>query len=195
MLCSRERPDVEVHAIEPAPAVYEVLARNTAALPNVQTHCVAVRGPADVAAGPATLHYYPGMPGESTFHAEESAAQQAVLGRRPHASVPVQCGSVTLSALMRTEQLARVALLKVDVEGDELGVLESVTSADDWARIAQVVVEVHDVAGRKDAAVALLQARGFHVAVRAVTSEVVDGYETIVPAELRLFLLYARRAP
>ena len=50
-----------------------------------------------------------------------------------------------LSELLREEMPSRerVALLKVDVEGDELEVLRGVSSDADWGRIKSVAVETH----------------------------------------------------
>jgi hypothetical protein len=49
-----------------------------------------------------------------------------------------------------------VALLKIDVERAELDVLRGIESREQWARIQQVVAEVHDIDGRLDAIIALL---------------------------------------
>ena len=53
-----------------------------------------------------------------------------------------------------------VSLLKVDVEGGELGVLRGIRDAKDWRRIQQVVAEVHDVEGRVEVVCALLRGAG-----------------------------------
>jgi hypothetical protein len=74
------------------------------------------------------------------------------------------CDVRTLSEVIRTYQVDRVDLLKVDVEGSEWEVLAGVEPTV-WERIQQVVVEVHDVAGRVNQIAELLQAHGFHLAV------------------------------
>ncbi|KAG2435614.1 hypothetical protein HYH02_011904 [Chlamydomonas schloesseri] len=51
---------------------------------------------------------------------------------------------VALGALMREQRLERVDLLKVDVERAELQVLAGL-APEDWARVRQVVMEVHDL--------------------------------------------------
>ena len=185
--------NVRVHALEPAPAAYAALVRNVAACPHVTTYPLALRAPADAQAGTARLHYYAAMPGESTFWPAESAEQQARLGQPPHSAAVVPCAVTTLSTFMRDAGIERVALLKIDVEGDELGVLQGLASPHDWRRIAQAVLEVHDIHGRKQAILALLRQNGFAVTVRAARSQTVRGYRTVVPAALRLFVLYARR--
>jgi len=192
MLCAREQPGVDVHALEPVPVTHDVLARNVADCPRVYTHRLALRGPAAAERGAATLAYYPAMPGESTFHPDENAAQQELLARPPHRAELIQCDVATLSGFLAQQGIRRVGLLKVDVEGDEAEVLAGIADAD-WPRIDQVVVEVRDVDGRKAAIAALLRARGFTVRERAERSEVVAGYATVIPSTLRLYLLYAVR--
>jgi FkbM family methyltransferase len=53
----------------------------------------------------------------------------------------------TISSLIQAHGLARVDLLKVDVEGDEFCVLEGVRS-EHWPLIKAVSMEVLDVHGR-----------------------------------------------
>lgn len=53
-----------------------------------------------------------------------------------------ECPLTSVSSLMREQGLARVDLLKVDVERAELEVLQGVAPAD-WPRVRQVVAEVH----------------------------------------------------
>ena len=74
----------------------------------------------------------------------------------------VSCRVETLSRVIHALGIERVDLLKVDVEGAEWDVLSGI-SARDWARIGQVVAEVHDEDGRVARVVALLQAHGFSV--------------------------------
>jgi FkbM family methyltransferase len=92
----------------------------------------------------------------------------------------------------------RINLLKVDVEGDELGVLRGMGKGD-WARVDQVVVEVHNVreAGtdRLLAVVGLLIDAGFgqtHVErQKSVLHD--DGFLAFVPPQLALFYVYGVR--
>ena len=51
-------------------------------------------------------------------------------------------------------------MLKVDVEGLELAVLESIED-EWWPRVRRVIVEVHDLGARCDKVLALLRAKGF----------------------------------
>lgn len=87
----------------------------------------------------------------------------------------------------------QIDLLKVDVEGDELAVLEGV-SKDDWPRIRQVAVEVHDSLGRLKATVSLLERAGFAVTVEPQkTEQLPGGYLSVVPLGLAMYYVYASR--
>ena len=84
---------------------------------------------------------------------------------------PAEFGAATtasrrLSTVLREQEIARVDLLRVDVDGAELSVLRGVESAD-WARIDQVVVTVEDDA-RAAVVETLLRARGYAVALTPV---------------------------
>ena len=72
------------------------------------------------------------------------------------------CGVRTLSRVMREAGVEHIDLLKVDVEKSEMEVLAGIEE-EDWAKIRQVAVEVHDTDGRLERVQALLETRGFHV--------------------------------
>ncbi len=75
----------------------------------------------------------------------------------------VACEVTTVSAAMRTYDIDRIDLLKVDVEGAEYEVLEGIEDAD-WPRIRQVALEVH-VDGDEHRVRSFLEGKGFDVAV------------------------------
>ena len=102
------------------------------------------------------------------------------------------CAQGTVSELIARHALRRVDLLKVDVEGDELLVLRGV-GADDWPKVQQVAVEVHDVHGRLDAFVALLRRHRFATTVVAQATSTEKGYRMVVPPALKLFYVYGVR--
>ncbi|MEP7339283.1 MAG: amino acid adenylation domain-containing protein [Acidobacteriota bacterium] len=73
----------------------------------------------------------------------------------------------TMSEVIRAENINRIDLLKIDVQRAELDVLKGIEAAD-WARIRQVVMEVHDgegqeTEGRIQAIETLLSRHGFTV--------------------------------
>lgn len=98
----------------------------------------------------------------------------------------------TVSEIADAFRATCITLLKVDVEGDELEVLQGIRN-DLWSSIQQVVLEVHDVYGRLEAIKRVLKAQGFRVHVRQQQTSVVDGYCMFVPDELRMFYVHATR--
>ncbi|WP_165777612.1 non-ribosomal peptide synthetase [Amycolatopsis antarctica] len=75
-----------------------------------------------------------------------------------------ECRVRRLGDVLREHDLDRVDLLKIDVEKSELEVLAGL-DAEDFARIAQVVVEVHDRDGRLGEVVQVLESHRYRVRV------------------------------
>jgi hypothetical protein len=76
-----------------------------------------------------------------------------------------RCRLETLSQVLAESGAADVDLVKIDVEGAEEQVLAGIAD-EDWGRLRQFVIEVHDVDGRLDRMTALLERRGYRT-VRA----------------------------
>jgi FkbM family methyltransferase len=76
----------------------------------------------------------------------------------------VTCELWTLSDFLREQALTRVDLLKVDAEQSEQHILAGLAE-EDWPKIRQVVVEVHQGEKATQAMMALLRQRGFRTAV------------------------------
>ncbi len=94
----------------------------------------------------------------------------------------------TLSECIREERVERIDLLKVDVQRAEMDVLAGL-EPQDWEKVRQVVMEVHDEPGRRSKGrirdiTALLEGKGFEVV--AEQDEVMSGTDR--------YNLYARRA-
>jgi acyl carrier protein len=70
----------------------------------------------------------------------------------------------TVSQIIGEEHIGVVDLLKIDVENSEYFVLEGIGEAD-WRKIRNVIIEVHDIEGRLDRIVSLLEKRGYSVIV------------------------------
>ncbi len=84
------------------------------------------------------------------------------------------------------EKISRVDVLKVDVEGAELKVLQGLSAAD-WRKVQQVVLEVENFA-TKDAICALLEGKGFG------TSWVPSERERSPGVQSEVCMVYASRA-
>lgn len=98
----------------------------------------------------------------------------------------VRCPLETIESVIRREGVKQVDLLKVDVEGAELEVLQGLGS-DSWPLVRQVVLEGHDKDGRLEAIKTLLKKNGFS----QITCEVPP---LAVERKLNNFILHARRA-
>lgn len=193
-------PHSKVFAFEPVPPIFDVLSANIARhAPGQVTPLQMAMGRTE---GSLQMTYYPRSPALSTAHPDIWGEQAELLthavqgGARHSTEVPLlgrllprfaarliarylrgqaqqlEVPKGTVSTLMREQGLTSVDLLKVDVEGAELEVLEGVAN-EHWPHIRRVVAEVHDVDGRVEKISALLRAAGFqHLKV-----EVEPGFE------------------
>ena len=170
-------PGVSVHSFEPAPAPFGALAENR------RFHRVAGtchRTALSDTPGTAPFTYYPRTTVMSGFHADAEA--DAALTRRylrnsgfaqsdadwmtegKYVSTTVDTPVTTLSAVIEALRLPRVALLKIDVEKNELNVLQGLRDGD-WPRVGRIVAEVHDIDGRIQRVEALLSDHGFQAVI------------------------------
>ena len=208
--CQQCEPS-KVYAFEPIPANYEVMRLNTA-LYGVRVRTFAC----GLASRPGTAEFtfYPNAAGLSSRFADPDvdrhtvAAALGALGESQGleplsgdeveaaldeylASEKCTCSLRALSDVIREEGIERIDLLKVDVEGSEIEVLEGIAD-EDWPKIGQLVLEVHGdphLARCRE----ILGGHGFDVTVEDFL--VLDGNggptgeNTGVP---RFYMLYAR---
>lgn len=184
----RHFPGTRIIAFEPVPEVFEVLSANVELHQvDAKLHACALGG----ATGEATFTFYPNNSVMSGMYADdtddrattrtflgnknptlfEDAAATPAIGRHVDAMFTrlfkartFQCPVRTLSDVLAEAQVDRVDLLKIDVEKAELEVIRGIADSD-WARIRQVVIEVHDRDGRLAALQAKLTGLGYQVAV------------------------------
>ena len=71
----------------------------------------------------------------------------------------VTCQMQTLSQFIRDHRIGRIDLLKVDAEKAELEIFRGI-EAQDWPKIQQIVVDVHDLDQRLETMTALFQQYG-----------------------------------
>ena len=215
-----ENPRATVIAIEPAPQLFAILERNLDHhFDTGAAECV--RALMLDEPGVQTLYYYADAPGESTRNPIERSMQRKRLatamreGSRGGAGSrafceeddadghPIAVEARTLSQVLDAARLSSalsastIALLKIDVEGDEEQVLHGL-SASRWRTVQQVVIEVHDVDGRLERVCTLLRSHGFRVEATQQRSSTVRGYLIVVPATLKLWYVFAvrvRRSP
>jgi len=100
-----------------------------------------------------------------SFRALATRAAIAYLWR--YSRVDVNLGTLDDAyGMAELDPPAKVDLLKVDVEGLEMGVLRSIPDGW-WSKIQNCIVEVHDIDGRLEEMKAFLVERGFKVKVAA----------------------------
>ena len=90
----------------------------------------------------------------------EQYADEILEGR--FAGVVERCAVRTLSEALRESGWDRLDLLKLDVEKSEWEILSGLRT-EDWPKVQQAVVEVHDLDGRLAALEALFAGHGFAV--------------------------------
>jgi FkbM family methyltransferase len=78
--------------------------------------------------------------------------------------IPFECELRTASSVIRSAGISVIDLLKIDVEGAELDVMQGIET-EQWKIVRQVVAEVHDHEGRLQAVQDLLRSAGFDVTV------------------------------
>mmetsp|Transcript_3843 Transcript_3843/g.8318 ORF Transcript_3843/g.8318 Transcript_3843/m.8318 type:complete len:243 (+) Transcript_3843:3-731(+) len=98
---------------------------------------------------------------DATFR--QKVADPIIKSRLQVAEVEVELQ--TLSQVIAAEGLERVDFLKVDAEGAELDILMGL-KPEDWAKVQQCVVEIHDVDGRRAKIEELFKQNGMQVVGR-----------------------------
>jgi FkbM family methyltransferase len=162
-------PHSTIYSFEPMLPTFEVLefnldlhqARNVKAF----SYGISTHNQTDV-----EFTYYPNLPGNSTIHPHEKQEHLEVLGDAlGQQTVEFLFEGETLKGELRSlssvmDELAigTIDLLKVDVEGEEYSVLAGIADQD-WPKIRQVVLEVHDIDGRLERVCTLLKGQGFDV--------------------------------
>ena len=176
---ARSAANVRIFAFEPGPAAYECLKANIEL--HGQLHGADTRTfecGLSRESGTAEFTFYPNNSVMSGFHADleqDRAATKTFMvnsGFAPrHAElflgakfkkVTFPCRLRTLSEIIDEERVARIDLLKVDVEKSEREVLAGIRE-EHWGLIRQVVVEVHDEQGALDEVHDMLAKHGFEM--------------------------------
>ncbi|GHH96308.1 FkbM family methyltransferase [Streptomyces capillispiralis] len=199
-LCSlymaRTYPEATVYAFEPSPDAFTALAANVSELGLPVVVLPWAVGGTD---GTATMTVYPGATVYSGLyadgtgdHAAISAAIDAAVDTGTEAGTrlageiavarmrgarPAQVTVTGLHGVLARLGGATVDLLKLDAEGAEADILGSLDETD-WARIRQIIMEVHHEAD-VTALVALLTAAGYDCRVESVAALRGTGYRNV----------------
>jgi FkbM family methyltransferase len=177
--------NIRTYTFEPAPPLFEILRTNVGRHGGWSRlyHCGVSSAP-----GTAQLTFYPYSSGMSSFYADEEEEKDVLRTILEHeieekregvgvlegvseefldarfTSQTFDCPLIPLSQIIRQEQVEVIDLLKVDVQKSELEVLRGL-EPEDWSKVRQVVLEVHDLDGQLQAVEDLLQRYGFKVIV------------------------------
>ncbi|KAI9148841.1 FkbM family methyltransferase [Paramyrothecium foliicola] len=183
-------PLAKILAFEPAPQSFSVLQRNldfhNAA--NVQVFPVGLAAKAST----GKLTYFPVVPGNSTLVPEEKKELYKKVSRQRGQEVAnrwfsnpqtVDVKLQRLSAYLNNDtSIDRVDLLKIDVEGAELDVLNGIDDMH-WPLIQSIVLETWESSGIRLRIQHLLESKGFIVA-----------YEEASWAPKEFFMVIAHRS-
>lgn len=145
--------DVNLYAFEPYPGSYALLQRNLAlnGIKNVTAYQKAVWS----TTGELQLDLSPGEPLQ--FNSQETRPENA-------RGIMVTVEAVSLEAVISSEKIKKVNLLKMDCEGAEYEILLS-TPASTFEKIEQIIMEYHDVDAERTHSVLIgnLEAQGYRV--------------------------------
>jgi hypothetical protein len=100
-------------------------------------------------------------------------------------TVEVKARLITLASVIEDQDIERIDILKVDVEGAEIAVLDGVGD-ENWPKVQQAVLEVESFA-KRDRVEAFLRSKGFHTHSFASERERTPGVSSEVS------MVYARR--
>lgn len=176
---------LSIYTFEPAPPLFDLLNFN------VQRNGVGAKlfnfGLSDTSRT-AEFTFYPHSSGMSSFYANKDEEKDVLdslmrnqwesgsgdlepllqyrdeLLEQRFRSEVFSCRLRTLSEVIAEESVGWIDLLKVDVQKSEYDVLAGIVEQD-WKKIGQIVLEVHDLNGRLTQITSLLGTRGFQVIV------------------------------
>ena len=176
--------EYQIFAFEPAPPVYDVLTLN---ILKHGLNVIPVKAGLSNESSKLSFTYYPNSSGYSTFSSnmeeEKALLKQTILNQLgstedyklliAEADSIVdsrfekrvyECETTTVSEIIKQHNLTSIGLMKIDAEKYEYNVLLGIESAD-FARIRQIVVEIHDHNSRVDEIVKLLEENNFETHV------------------------------
>jgi FkbM family methyltransferase len=169
---------IHIYAFEPIPLLYEALNKNFQHI-NVE-HLKAFPFGLGQENATVTFAYHPYATAMSTGYPytqqEQIEFQKTILKNLPETAqeefkpkldllfqnTPVQCQLRKASEVIRENNISKIDLLKIDVEKAELDVMHGFTT-EDWLKVQQLVVEIHNIDNRLNVIQSLLSQNGFNI--------------------------------
>lgn len=142
-------PESKIYAYEPVPQVFDALQANMLEhAPQTQVYNYGVSDKEKTEA----FYFYPGYSVLSGCHVDAKRDKNIIINgnnelekivtERLNECICFQCPMITLSNIIQTHSLQSVDLLKIDVEGSELAILQGISESD-WYKIKYILIEVH----------------------------------------------------
>lgn len=183
--------DVKIFAFEPVKEIFELLKENIYlhSIPN--TFCFNY-GFSSENIPNKQFTFYPHMASNSTTRPDEKLQQREVMYKFLDKNMvdylfqdseETYCQLKTLSSTIRQLGIQSIDLLKIDVEGDEYSILQGIDE-EDWSKIKQIVIEVHDIEDRLNKIYKLLKKYEFNIILEK---------NDLLPSSLNNYNLYASR--
>jgi FkbM family methyltransferase len=181
----QKQKEVDVYMFEPAPPLFEIM-RTNLHLYDLDPKLFACGLSSESKS--ALFTFYPKSSGMSSFYAdtqEEREALQAIMlnqldqgmdgmadimefaddildDRLQHETYVCQVKSI--SEIIVDNGVRHIDLLKIDAQKSELDILKGIQD-DDWSKVKQIVVEVHDLDDRLNKIFGLLSRYGYKVVI------------------------------
>ncbi|MEG3900307.1 MULTISPECIES: FkbM family methyltransferase [unclassified Microcoleus] len=167
-----------IYAFEPVPILFEALNKNFQEID--AKHLKAFPFGLGHENATATFAYHPYATAMSTVYPytqqEQIELQEAIFKNLPETArdefkpmlnsffenEPVQCQLRKASEVIRENNISRIDLLKIDVEKAELDVMRGFTT-EDWLKVQQLVIEIHNLDNRLNIIQSLLSQTGFKI--------------------------------
>ena len=175
--------NTKIYAFEPSPSVFDLLETN---LQLYSVDARLYRAGLSSEGRPMTMTFYPKFSFLSGIYADLADDKEVVRSFiRKHGengkedvdsevleelledrfeSRQIEVSMMTLSDVLRENNVKCIDLLKINVEKSEMDVLAGIEEKD-WSKIRQIAMEVHDIDSRLQSIVELLKGHGYEVTV------------------------------
>ncbi|PIR16833.1 MAG: hypothetical protein COV46_06705 [Deltaproteobacteria bacterium CG11_big_fil_rev_8_21_14_0_20_49_13] len=156
----------KIFSFEPIPAIFKVLSKNAnryckSGVKLFNMGMTSKDGPKR-----AAFEFFTELPGNSRrcSYSSENKRRRGGFGPFLDRSVKVKCDMTTVSNVIKEHSIAKIDLLKIDVEGAEMEVLRGIDNGH-WPLIRQISMELHGPRRAVGAIAKRLRLKGFLISV------------------------------